>query len=50
MDVVELLPEKGLIGKQFRKEAKPLMDHLMTLTSGEIESLEKQLKDNGYVM
>ena len=47
VDVVEVVPEKGVLGKQFRKEAKPLMDRLTTLSCTEIESMEKQLKDNG---
>lgn len=50
VDVVEILPEKGLIGKKYRKDAKPLMDWLAGLTKQDIEQLEKQLTDNGYAV
>ena len=49
VDVVEILPEKGVIGKKYRKEAKPLMDWLAGLKKTEIEQLEKSLVDNGYM-
>ena len=49
VDVVEIVPEKGVIGKKYRKEAKPLMEWLATLTKTQIEDLEKNLTDNGQV-
>ena len=43
-EVVEVVPEKALIGKQFRKDAKVLMDWLSQLDKTAIESLEVQLE------
>ena len=50
VDVVEIVPEKGVIGKKYRKEAKPLMEWLATLTKTQIEDLEKNLTDKGQVL
>ena len=50
VDVVEIVPEKGVIGKKYRKEAKPLMEWLAMLTKTQIEDLEKNLTDNGQVL
>ena len=47
VEVVEVVPEKGVIGKKYRKEAKPLMEWLAALTKAQIEDLEKNLTDNG---
>ena len=44
---MEVVPDKGLIGKQFRKDAKGLMEHLSHLGSSEIDELEKELKEAG---
>jgi glycyl-tRNA synthetase len=49
VDVVEVVPDKGIIGKKYRKEAKPLMERLAVLTKTQIEDLEKSLTDNGQV-
>ena len=47
--MVEAIPEKGVIGKKYRKDAKPLLDWLGKLANADVEKLEKQLAENGYV-
>ena len=47
--MVEVVPDKGVIGKKYRKEAKPLMEWLAALTKTQVEDLEKNLTDNGQV-
>ena len=42
-----MVPNKGVIGKQFRKDAKPLLDWLDQLDSAGAEELESRLKDAG---
>lgn len=44
---MEVIPDKKLIGKQYRKEAKPLMDWLSKLDRAGADDLEGQLRDNG---
>ena len=46
--MVEVVPDKGLVGKQFRKDAKPLMEWLSNLDRTAAEQLEGQLQDTGY--
>ena len=50
VDVVEVVPDKGIIGKQFRKDAKPIMEHLAGLGSSQAELLEKEVSEKGWVM
>ena len=47
MDVVEVVPEKGVIGKQFRKEAKPIMEALASLNSSQAEDVAKETAEKG---
>ena len=47
VDVVEVAPEKGVIGKQFRKEAKVIMEALAAFTSSQAGSAEKEAADKG---
>lgn len=47
VDVVEIVPEKGIIGKKYRKDAKVLLDWLAGLSKSNIEQLEKQISDGG---
>ena len=47
VDVVEVAPEKGVIGKQFRKEAKVIMDALAALSSSQAEAAEKEATEKG---
>ena len=49
MDVVEVVPEKGVIGKQFRKEAKVIMEGLADLTSSQATAAEKEATEKGCV-
>ena len=46
---MEVVPNKGVLGQQFRKDSKPLMDWLNQLDSAEAEKLELQLKTDGSV-
>ena len=46
---MEVVPEKGVIGKQFRKEAKPLIEWLTALDNKGAEELEGELEKNGWV-
>ncbi len=43
LDVVEILPNKGSLGKAFKKDAKLVMDHLASLEEPEILEIEKVL-------
>lgn len=47
VDVVEVVPEKGIIGKQFRREGKGIMDQLASLSSSQAEELEKETAEKG---
>jgi len=42
-DVTEIVPNKGPIGKQFKKEAKTITDKLATLSLSEIVAVETEL-------
>ena len=46
-NVVELQPNKGAIGKAFKKEAKAIMEQLAALDAGQIEAVEKGLEEAG---
>jgi glycyl-tRNA synthetase len=43
IEVLEMKPVKGLIGKQFRADAKPLLMHLESMDETDTEALEKAL-------
>lgn len=45
-DVVAAVPNKGTIGKGFKKDAKLIMEQLAALSVEEIENLEKLLEKN----
>jgi glycyl-tRNA synthetase len=47
VDVVEVAPEKGIVGKQFRKEAKVIMDGLSALSSSQAEAAEREATEKG---
>ncbi len=47
VDVVEVVPDKGKIGKQFRKEAKAIMEGLSILTKEAVQGVESQLQQEG---
>ena len=46
---MEVVPDKGIIGKQFRKDAKPIMERLAGLDSSQAELLE-EVSEKGWVM
>lgn len=47
VDVVEPSADKGALGKAFRKDAKVILDKLSVMEVAEVETMEKNLKDNG---
>lgn len=49
IDVVEPVPNKGVIGKAFKKDAKAVTEYLSALEPKQVEELEKALQDNGFV-
>ena len=48
LDVVEVVPDKGLIGKQFRKDAKAITEFLTGLSGDAVKSVEQELAEKGY--
>ena len=48
-DIVECVPEKSVIGKQFRKEAKPIMEELVNLNPQGVRRLEEEIQNKGCV-
>ncbi|XP_052826299.1 glycine--tRNA ligase isoform X1 [Octopus bimaculoides] len=49
IDVVECQPQKGVIGKVFRQNAKSICDHLTSMTSKDLLALDAGLKEKGEV-
>lgn len=48
-EVVEIVPNKGVIGKAFKKEGKIIMDKMASLEAAQVEKVETQLKtDSKY--
>ncbi|KAH9369689.1 hypothetical protein HPB48_007656 [Haemaphysalis longicornis] len=47
VDVVEAIPNKAALGKQFKKDAKPVSDALAALTAEQVDKLEKDLNERG---
>ncbi|XP_062518357.1 glycine--tRNA ligase-like [Corticium candelabrum] len=47
VEVVEAVPEKGAVGKTFKKDAKVIMEKLSGLTPDEVRQLEDSMKENG---
>lgn len=45
IDVVEAMPNKGALGKEFKKEAKQVMDALSALDKNAVDDLAKQLAE-----
>lgn len=48
VDVCECVPNRGLIGKTFRKEAKQILEALQELQGKEMEDVEKGLVEGMY--
>ncbi|XP_072027230.1 glycine--tRNA ligase-like [Amphiura filiformis] len=49
VDLVEVAPQKGVVGKAFKKEAKVLMEHLAKMSNEEAEALDKTMQEKGEV-
>lgn len=47
IDVVEAAPNKGTLGKVFKKDAKAVTEALASLSLQDIEALEKSLDATG---
>lgn len=47
IDVVEAVPNKGVLGKSFKKDAKAITDALTNLEISELENIEKKIKSQG---
>lgn len=47
VDVVEAIPNKAALGKQFKKDAKSVSDALAALTPEQVGELEKNLNEHG---
>ena len=47
VDVVEVVPEKGVIGKQFRKEGKAIMETLSSFSSPQADTVERESAEKG---
>ncbi|KAI0226685.1 Glycine--tRNA ligase [Lamellibrachia satsuma] len=46
-EVVEAAPNKGLLGKEFKKDAKEILESLSKMDEGSLNSLETAMKENG---
>ena len=47
---MECVPDKGIIGKQFRKDSKLLLEWLGQLEEKRVEQLESDLRANGWAI
>ncbi|XP_063901942.1 glycine--tRNA ligase isoform X1 [Zophobas morio] len=47
VDVIEAVPNKGVLGKTFKNDAKIITEALTKLSPNEVETLEKDLENNG---
>ena len=45
--MVELVPVKNILGKEFRQHARSITEKLTKLDATHIEMMERTLKDNG---
>jgi len=49
-EVIEIVPNKGLIGKQFRQDGKLILDALAAISPEELTEVDKALSNPpGYV-
>ena len=46
-DVVELQPNKGVLGKEFKREAKAVMDGLAAISEDDVAKVEATLSSEG---
>ena len=42
-----MVPDKGLIGKQFRKDAKAITEYLTGLSGDAVKQVEQELAEKG---
>lgn len=49
IQVTEAVPNKAVLGKVFKKDAKIVTDKLAALSLNDLESLEKSLNETGFV-
>ncbi|KAL5007456.1 hypothetical protein ScPMuIL_016262 [Solemya velum] len=49
VDIVECQPQKSILGKAFKQEAKVIMEHLSHMTEQEVTVLEEKLKTKSGV-
>lgn len=47
---VQAVPEKGVMGKEFRAKSKLVMQQLSEMGNDQVEELEAALKSKGYVI
>lgn len=47
IDVVEAQPNKGALGKAFKKDAKAISDVLSNFDNNQVEGLESELEEKG---
>lgn len=47
VDVVEAAPNKGALGKTFKKDAKAITDALANLQVSDVKELERKLNSDG---
>ncbi|KAL7291165.1 hypothetical protein TKK_0015081 [Trichogramma kaykai] len=47
IDVVEVVPNRGLIGKAFRKDAKRVLDAMAAVPENKLNEFEKIISENG---
>lgn len=48
IEVTDIVPNKQVLGKTFKKDAKSITDELAKLTLEEIGKVEQNLRDNGF--
>ncbi|XP_022090731.1 glycine--tRNA ligase-like [Acanthaster planci] len=45
VDVIEVVPQKGIVGKAFKKDAKAIMEHLASMSEDQVVEFELALKE-----
>ena len=45
--MTEVVPDKKLIGRQFKKDSQPIMELLKRMTECDIEEMETSFKEKG---
>lgn len=48
VDAVVAVPDKGIVGKTFKKDAKAVQEALALLSNEEAEKMDKALSEAGY--